>query len=182
MSTYPIPLRFILILFSHLQLGLPSGLFPSDFNKIMYAFIFSTTGATHPSYRPWLSHPNNTRWGQSVLKGIKCRQKVKSYSIRNFNILLLTEVQEPEYLSLTNRIRGLRPGCGSRQGPCIFHPATTPVQFEGQTTIGTSVPRILWPQVKPSGSATDRSRLSIADTQNGWSYTSVLPIAHRVLG
>jgi hypothetical protein len=43
----------ILILYSHLQLGLPSGFFPSGFpTKIMYAFIFSTTGAIHPSHRP----------------------------------------------------------------------------------------------------------------------------------
>jgi hypothetical protein len=40
--SYPVSLRSILILFTHLRLGLPTGLFPSDFaTNILYAFIFS---------------------------------------------------------------------------------------------------------------------------------------------
>ena len=40
-SSCHVTLRFILILFSYLSLGCPSGLFPSDFpTKTLYAFIF----------------------------------------------------------------------------------------------------------------------------------------------
>jgi hypothetical protein len=39
---HPITLRSILILFTHLLLGLPSGIFPSGFpTNILYAFLFS---------------------------------------------------------------------------------------------------------------------------------------------
>jgi hypothetical protein len=39
---HPTPLRSILILSSHLRLGLPRGLFPSGFaTKILYAYLFS---------------------------------------------------------------------------------------------------------------------------------------------
>jgi hypothetical protein len=47
--SYPITLRYILILFTHLRLGLPSRLFPSGFpTNIVYAFIFSPIRATCP--------------------------------------------------------------------------------------------------------------------------------------
>jgi hypothetical protein len=49
-SYHPISLRFILILSSHLYLGLPCGLFPSCFpTKILYAFLFSFMRATYDS-------------------------------------------------------------------------------------------------------------------------------------
>jgi hypothetical protein len=42
-------LRSILILFTHLRLGLPSGLFPSGFlTNILYAFFVSPISATCP--------------------------------------------------------------------------------------------------------------------------------------
>jgi hypothetical protein len=44
---HPIPLRFILILFTHLRLGHSSGLYPSGFpTNILYAFLFSSIRAT----------------------------------------------------------------------------------------------------------------------------------------
>jgi hypothetical protein len=43
-------LRSILILFTHLWLGLPSGLFPSGFpTNILYAFLFDPFHATFPT-------------------------------------------------------------------------------------------------------------------------------------
>jgi hypothetical protein len=48
---HPIFLRSILILPTHLHLGLPSGLFPSYFpTNIVYAFPFSEIGATCPAH------------------------------------------------------------------------------------------------------------------------------------
>jgi hypothetical protein len=52
---YPTSLRYILILFSNLQLGLPSELFPSGFpTKILHAFLFFPMSCAH--HTPWLDH------------------------------------------------------------------------------------------------------------------------------
>ena len=46
-----IPLKSILILFSHLRLGLPKGLFPSGFpNNTLYAFQDISVCATCPAH------------------------------------------------------------------------------------------------------------------------------------
>jgi hypothetical protein len=53
--SHPISLRYILILSTHLRLGLPSGLLPYGFpTNILYAFLFSP----HVCYMPCPSH----RW------------------------------------------------------------------------------------------------------------------------
>jgi hypothetical protein len=49
--SHPISLRSILMLPTHLRLGLPSGLYPSGFpNNILYAFIFSPIRPTCPAH------------------------------------------------------------------------------------------------------------------------------------
>jgi hypothetical protein len=49
-SSYPISLKSILILSTHLRLGLPSGLLPSGFpTDNLYAFLFPTIRATCPA-------------------------------------------------------------------------------------------------------------------------------------
>jgi len=57
---YPISIRSILILFSHLHLDLPCGLLPSDFpTKIMFTIC--------PSHPPLIDRPNNIWWTVQVV-------------------------------------------------------------------------------------------------------------------
>jgi hypothetical protein len=57
-------LRSILILISHLHLGLPSGLFPLGFAIKMFVYFSHISHSCYmprPSHPPWFNHPNNVR-------------------------------------------------------------------------------------------------------------------------
>jgi len=68
---HPTSWRSILILSSHLHLGLPSGLFPSDFPTItLYRPLISPIKyyMPCPSYSSQCYHPNNTGWAVQIIK------------------------------------------------------------------------------------------------------------------
>ena len=59
----------ILILSSHLRLGLPNSLFPSGFpTKTLYTPLSHTRYMPHPSHSSRFYHPNNTGWAVQIIK------------------------------------------------------------------------------------------------------------------
>jgi hypothetical protein len=94
--SHPISLRSILILSTHLRLGLPSGLFHSGFpTNILYAFLFSPHSCylLHPSHPPWLDYSNYT-WRRVQLMKLLIMQfsptSLLTSSLFGPNILLNT--------------------------------------------------------------------------------------------
>ena len=63
--------RFILILISHLRLGLPSGLFPSSFphqNPVYDSALLHTRYMPRLYHSSRVYHPNNIGWGVQIIK------------------------------------------------------------------------------------------------------------------
>ena len=72
-STYPHPTswRSILILYNHLRLGLPSGLFPSCFpTKTLYAprLLTHTRHMPSTSHSSRFNHPHNIGWAVQIIQ------------------------------------------------------------------------------------------------------------------
>jgi len=68
---HPTSWRSILILSSHLRLGLSSGLFPSCFlTKTLYTPLLSphTRYMYRPSHSSRFYHPNNSEWAVQIIK------------------------------------------------------------------------------------------------------------------
>ena len=71
-SIYPHPTswRSILILSTHLRLGLPSGLLPSGFphqDPIQPPVLTHTRHMPSPSHSSWFYHPHNIGWGVQII-------------------------------------------------------------------------------------------------------------------
>jgi len=71
-STHPHPTsrRSILILSSHLSLGLPSGLLPSGFptKGVHTSPLPHTRYMPRPSHSSWFYHPHNIDWGVQIIQ------------------------------------------------------------------------------------------------------------------
>ena len=67
---HPTSWRSILILSSHLRLGLPSPLsltLPHQ-NPVCTSPLYHTRYLSHPSYFSWFDHSNNIWWGVQIIK------------------------------------------------------------------------------------------------------------------
>ena len=68
-SSHPTSCTSIFILSSHLSLGLPSGLFPSSFpTKTLYEPLLHTRYMHRPFHSSRSDQPNNTWWGEQIIK------------------------------------------------------------------------------------------------------------------
>ena len=69
MLPHPTSWSSILILYSYLRLGLPSGLFPSCFpTKTLYTSLSHTCYMPRPFHSSWFYHPNNIVWAVQIIK------------------------------------------------------------------------------------------------------------------
>jgi hypothetical protein len=116
-ATQPISLRPILILSTHLHLGLSSGLFPSGFPTIiLYVFLFShLCYMPCPSHPPWFEYSNYT-W----------RRAHSPHYVVFSNLLSLHLPSNQIFFSNTLSL------CSS---PNVKRPSFTPIQSNRQTKI-----------------------------------------------
>jgi hypothetical protein len=116
------PLRSILILYTNLRLGLPSGLFPSGFpTNIIHAFLFSPNSCYMPcpSHPPWLDHSNYT-WR---------RVQITKLLVMQFSSL------SRHFVSLRYKYPPQHPVLNHPQSTCLpylYRPSFTPIQKHRQ--------------------------------------------------
>jgi hypothetical protein len=101
---HPISLRSILILSSHLRLGLPSGLFPSDFpTRILYSFLFSPCVLHAPPISSSLTCNSNYSW-----KTVQVMKLIMQFSPASYQFILRIII----YLLYSYSLIGIATGYG----------------------------------------------------------------------
>jgi hypothetical protein len=83
-TSYLVPCRSILILWSRLRLGLPSSYFSSGFRKKLFIFL----DVTHARYMHSMSHPFKVWWSIQNMKLLLSLHSKVWWSIQNMKLLL----------------------------------------------------------------------------------------------